>query len=210
MLTDLIEYLYIIPASLLAIILHEISHGATSYFLGDPTPKEDGRLSLNPLHHIDYVGVICMILFHFGWAKPVKINPQYYKNPKFGIALVSLSGPLCNLILAFISGLIITLSYGKIFIVYKFFYYFLVLNVGLGLFNLIPLPPLDGSKIIGIFIPNSSYEKYMSYQKYGYIFLLVLIVVLDVLSYFGFPSIISTAIDVVSNKILEFWYNIIL
>ena len=94
--------IYTAPATLLAISAHEFAHGLVSYWLGDPTPKRDGRLSLNPLHHLDLVGTICMLVFRFGWAKPVKVNPQYYKNPKQGMALTALAGPVMNLILAFL------------------------------------------------------------------------------------------------------------
>ena len=100
---NLIEYLYIVPAALIAIMLHEIAHGLVSYWLGDPTPKRQGRLSLNPLKHLDPVGTICLILFHVGWAKPVVVNPDYYKKRKLGMALVALAGPLTNFIVAIVS-----------------------------------------------------------------------------------------------------------
>ena len=95
-LNKLIELLYTIPAVVIAISLHEAAHGLMSYKLGDPTPQKDGRLSLNPLKHFDPMGTLCLIFFHFGWAKPVQVNPRYYKNKKMGMVLVSLAGPLMN------------------------------------------------------------------------------------------------------------------
>jgi Zn-dependent protease len=140
--------IYIAPAILLAITAHEFAHGYVSYKLGDPTPKRDGRLSLNPLAHLDFWGTVCLILFRMGWAKPVRINPSYYRDRKKGTILVSLAGPAMNYLLAFLAMMV----YG---IFYKFendqgvwFYYLAVINVGLGTFNLIPIPPLDGSNVI--------------------------------------------------------------
>ena len=161
------QYLYIIPAALIAIMCHELCHGLMSYLLGDPTPKEQGRLSLNPLKHLDLMGTLCLILFKFGWAKPVQVDPRYYKNPKWGMALVALAGPLANFILAFISGLIYVLilkyaPYSELIQILLYFVtYLMVINIGLGIFNLIPIPPLDGSKIVGVILPNESYHKYM-------------------------------------------------
>ena len=103
------DYLYIIPAALIAIMCHELTHGLFSYLLGDPTPKEQGRLSLNPMKHLDPIGTLCLILFGFGWAKPVMVDPRYYKNPKWGMALVALGGPFANFIIALLSGLVLTL-----------------------------------------------------------------------------------------------------
>ena len=153
---NLIEYLYIVPAALIAIMLHEIAHGLVSYWLGDPTPKRQGRLSLNPLKHLDPVGTICLILFHVGWAKPVVVNPDYYKKRKLGMALVALAGPLTNFIVAIVSMIIIGFilkfansSLAIFDIINTFLLILAIINIGLGVFNLIPIPPLDGSKILG-------------------------------------------------------------
>ena len=186
--TDLIDYLYIIPAALLAIMCHEIAHGFVSYLLGDPTAKQMGRLTLNPLKHIDPIGALSLILFRVGWAKPVMIDPRYYKNPKWGTALVSLAGPLTNFVLAIISAFLYFVIYKFINvqlilnIFLPFFLYSTILNIGLGLFNLIPIPPLDGSKIIGAILPNQAYYQYMKYQRYGTIFMLILICVINSIS----------------------------
>lgn len=176
MFDELLEYIYIIPAALLAIILHEISHGLVSTFLGDPTPKRQGRLSLNPLKHLDPVGTLCLVVFHVGWAKPVVVNPGYYKHKKGGMALVALAGPLMNFLLAIISIIILSLitvfakSYNNFLdVMFNFFTYLAIINLGLGIFNLIPIPPLDGSRIIGAALSDDAYEIYMKVERFGFI-----------------------------------------
>lgn len=208
-------YLYIIPAALIAIVCHELSHGLFSYLLGDPTPKEQGRLSLNPAKHLDLFGTLCLIFFGFGWAKPVRVDPRYYKNPKWGMGLVALGGPLANFIIALISGLAVTLiqnyaPYTEFYnILFNFFLYLMIINIGLGTFNLIPIPPLDGSKIIGAILPDTAYVQYMKYQKYGMIFIIGLLILLDVLEAMGYPSLLNTMLDVIVEFILNLWDFII-
>ena len=173
--------IYTAPATLLAISAHEFAHGLVSYWLGDPTPKRDGRLSLNPLHHLDLVGTICMLVFRFGWAKPVKVNPQYYKNPKQGMALTALAGPVMNLILAFLFlGIFVGLFHvtegsteGILGYLMLLAQYTAIMNIGLGVFNLIPIPPLDGSKVLGIFLPQRTYFQLMRYERYGGLLMIV-------------------------------------
>lgn len=175
--------IYTAPATLLAISAHEFAHGLISYWLGDPTPKRDGRLSLNPLHHLDLVGTICMLVFRFGWAKPVKVNPQYYKNPKQGMALTALAGPAMNLILAFLFLWIFVGLFhvtegsteGILGYLMLLAQYTAIMNIGLGVFNLIPIPPLDGSKILGIFLPQRTYFQLMKYERYGGLLMIVLL-----------------------------------
>lgn len=209
----MIEYLYIIPAALIAIIFHEMAHGYVSYWLGDPTPKEYGRLSLNPLKHIDPVGILCLIFFRVGWAKPVMINPKYYKNEKWGIALVSLAGPLMNFLLAFISifFMVLIAKFSSIIFLTKYLSTFLlqlaVINIGLGVFNLIPIPPLDGSKIIGAILPEEAYYQYMKYQKYGTIFMLIIIVLFNILAIYNI-TIINDIIEAIYYAIAHFWIQI--
>lgn len=171
--------LFTAPVVLLAIICHECAHGWVSYKLGDPTAKTAGRLTLNPLKHLDPIGTVCMLFFHVGWAKPVPINPMYYKNRKQGIIFVSLAGPVTNFILAFLSLLImgILVKFGSatsiaIWILTQLCYYSAVVNFGLGLFNLVPIPPLDGSKILGE-LSGWVNRQYWKYQKYWRIVLLV-------------------------------------
>ncbi len=176
----------IIPAALLTIIFHEISHGYVAYLFGDKTAKERGRLSLNPLHHLDIVGVLCMILFGFGWAKPVPVNPYYFKKRKLGVILVPLAGPMSNLIMAFFALLLgnltlelfspvnsVLVTAEVIFV--EFLYCFAVLNIGLAVFNLIPIPPLDGSKILFSLLPERVYWSVLRFEQYGMLLLIVLI-----------------------------------
>lgn len=180
-LEDIKNLIYIIPAVLIAIIIHEMAHGFVSYKLGDPTPKNSGRLSLNPKYHLDPIGTLCLILFQFGWAKPVVVNPNYYRNRKFGMAFVALAGPIINFIVAFLAfcvlGLIMKLNFSGTFIYHFtiFLHYLIIINLGLGIFNLIPLPPLDGSKIFGALLPEEYYFKFMRFEKYGMILLFILL-----------------------------------
>lgn len=178
----LYDILYLIPSVLIAFVLHELAHGLMSTLLGDPTPRRQGRLSLNPLKHLDPYGTVCLILFNVGWAKPVVVNTEYYKNKKLGMALVALAGPLMNFILAIISLVIIAImyKYANIYnrfnsILLTFFYYLSINNLGLALFNLIPIPPLDGSKVIGGFLSDDAYDMYMSIERYGFIILMALL-----------------------------------
>ena len=176
-------FLYTGPATLVALVMHEMAHAWVSYGLGDPTPRSDGRLTPNPLKHLDPIGTICLLLFHFGWAKPVMVNPQYYKKPRLGMALTAVAGPATNLLLAFLfSGLYIYLlkltggtTGGVTGYFLLFAYYSIFLNIGLGTFNLIPIPPLDGSKILGAVLPDRLYFSLMRYERYGTIVLVVLL-----------------------------------
>lgn len=164
-------YLTVIPAALIAITFHEMSHAYTAYLLGDPTAKSRGRLSLNPLSHLDPIGFICMVFFGFGWAKPVPIDPRYFKKPKLGMAITALAGPVSNFLMGFAAILIyvfVTLSQpGRVLAAMAaFFRVFASLNVGLGVFNLLPVPPLDGSKIMFLFLPNRAVAWFYRYEGY--------------------------------------------
>lgn len=174
--------LYVAPVILIAISFHEFAHGYVSYKMGDPTPKQDGRLTLNPFKHLDLAGTLCLLFFHMGWAKPVRINTACYKNKKRGTILVSLAGPAMNFLLAFLSLLIygILLKYGNVYskIVYTgvlLAYYSAVINVGLGVFNLIPWPPLDGSNVLGELIPKVN-QYFRQIRRYSNLILIVLLV----------------------------------
>ncbi len=163
-----------IPGLLAAIIFHEIAHGYVAYWLGDKTAKSEGRLSLNPLNHIDPVGLLSMLIFKFGWAKAVPINPSNFKRPSRDMILVSLAGPMTNLILSFV-GLFVIVKLDIAGIQSEVLQYFMWYNIMLGLFNLIPLPPLDGSKIVVGFLPNKWQYYFYRYQKYSYFLLIILI-----------------------------------
>ena len=167
--------------SLLCITLHELSHGFVAYKLGDDTAKSRGRLTLNPLKHLDPVGLLMMLVFHVGWAKPVPVNMYRFKNPKRGMAATALAGPVSNLLIA----VVFMLLYGAAYIPLgqsAVGYYFLqmlqltaIISIGLGIFNLLPLPPLDGSKVLFSLMSDESYYKLMRYERYGGILMLILV-----------------------------------
>ena len=166
--------------ALLALSIHEASHAFAAYKLGDDTAKNLGRLTINPIKHLDPFGVLCMVLFHFGWAKPVPINPRNFKSPRVGFAISSLAGPLSNIITAVFSCLFFLLGLQFIVPPENAFWYavcentllflqtFTILNLGLGVFNLIPLPPFDGSRIVNLLLPPRMYFKIMRYERYVY------------------------------------------
>ncbi len=180
------NYIFAAVAALIALTAHEYCHGYAAYRLGDPTAKSLGRLTLNPLRHLDPIGALCMILFHFGWAKPVPINPRHFKNPKKGFAIVALAGPAINLILSFLSAGVYLLIFALLkgvafesefwFTTAKngllFLWIFHSLNLGFALFNLIPIPPLDGSRLLSVVLPPKQYFGLMRYERYIYFGLL--------------------------------------
>ncbi len=174
---ELFGILLSVPAALIAIAVHESAHGYVSYKQGDPTAKNLGRITLNPLKHFDLFGFVCMVFFHIGWAKPVPVNPRYYKNPRKGMAITAAAGPISNLIMAFIGvigyeliGLLTfreaNTAYYICLTIYMFFQIFASLNVFLAIFNLIPVPPFDGSRIAYIFMPPKTYFGIMKYERF--------------------------------------------
>ena len=158
--------------------IHELAHGWVAYKLGDNTAKREGRLTFNPIAHIDLIGMIMILVLGFGYAKPVPVNMNNFKNPKSGMALTALAGPCSNLVLAFISIFIYYAiggaSFGVLYYFSLFFMYSAIINVSLAAFNLLPIPPLDGSKILAGILPNKAYYKYMQYERYAMIALFVL------------------------------------
>ena len=209
-----------LPIVLLALSVHETAHGYAAYKLGDPTAKSLGRLSLNPLKHLDPIGFTCMLLFGFGWANPVPINSRYFKKPRKGIAITSLAGPISNLIMAVIFGLLFNLwaylmlgmtfdsefGFNMAWYFYVFLFYGVYLNITLAVFNLLPIPPLDGSRIVSAFLPPKVAYAYLKYER---IISLVLMAVL-------FLGVLSPVISILSDFLLEkiifatgFWWALI-
>lgn len=181
---DISEWIVRIPILLFAITIHEYAHGKAALSLGDPTAKQMGRLSYNPLSHIDPLGAICLFLFNFGWARPVPVDPRYFKTPRRDIILMSLSGPLANISAAFVAGLFIRYLLLPWEIYQKALLYLLLMNIGLGLFNLIPIPPLDGSHVLENLLPERFMRGYMKIRRFGPV-LLIGVVLLDHFAHTG-------------------------
>ena len=173
-----------IAAILLCLVVHEVCHGLAAYKLGDPTAKMNHRLSLNPLHHLDVFGLLMMVTVGFGWAKPVPVDPRYFKKPKQGMAITSLAGPFSNFVLAYLAAIganalaaVMTVrgETAGVFLAFQFCYLLVLLNIGLGVFNLIPFPPLDGSKVVAMFLPDRLYIRWMQLERYGMIILMAIL-----------------------------------
>ena len=236
----LVYYLLSAVAALIALTIHEYCHGYAAYKMGDNTAKNLGRLTLNPIKHLDPYGAICMVLFHFGWAKPVPVNPRNFKNPKKGFAITAAAGPLSNLVLGFFSALIYLLfytlvrdmtfesrnfTYHLISNTLSFLYIFHSVNIGLALFNLIPIPPLDGSRLLNLILPPKTYFEIMKYEKKIYIGMLVWLFLGDYVAeavrsitlvatnrilyllagVFSLSEILGTVMGWVSDAIFWFW-----
>lgn len=180
----LLNGLVTVLSCVLCITFHETCHGLAAYFLGDPTAKRAGRLTLNPLKHIDIFGLVMLAVAKFGWAKPVPVDMRNFKNPKAGMAITALAGPVSNVLLAALalmcySVVAFYMNYSDSAVLYYLQMFFLttaILSCGLAVFNLFPVPPLDGSKVLAALIPDGWYWKLMRYERYGMIVLMVLLV----------------------------------
>ena len=178
-----------IPGLIIAMVIHEYAHARTAVALGDFTPKMMGRLTLNPVAHIDPIGLIMLLLVRFGWAKPVMINPNNFKNPRRDDILVSLAGPLSNLVMAFLALVVLLITYqmgavtpGSKLVLQHIIEY----NIGFAIFNLIPLPPLDGSHVLVQLLPRDLAWKFRSLERYSLLILIVLLMT-PALSYIFIP-----------------------
>ena len=178
-----LELLITASAAILCITFHETCHGLAALALGDQTAKRMGRLSLNPMKHVDLGGLLMLMIAKVGWAKPVPVDARYFRNPRAGMAIVSIAGPLSNVLLSAISAAGYTAS--MFYAIYleqawlnwlgEFFYYVFYISAGLAVFNLLPIPPLDGSKVVFSFLPKKYYWKLMRYERYGMLLLMGLL-----------------------------------
>jgi Zn-dependent protease len=176
----LVGLLILVPVLVLSMAAHELAHGLVAYRLGDPTAKRAGRLSLNPLKHLDPLGTAMFFItyilggFVFGWAKPVPVSPYYFKNRQWGMAAVGLAGPVTNFVVAVVTIVILNAIHpsadGWAFEILSSLF---AVNVVLGLFNLVPIPPLDGSRVLGAFLPRRAYERWAALDQYGMILVFV-------------------------------------
>jgi len=205
---DIGQLAIMIPPLLLALTLHEYAHGYVAYRLGDPTARNAGRLTLNPLSHLDPIGTLAFIFIKIGWAKPVPVNPAYFRNPRKDMLWVALAGPASNLLLAIISALLLrvvtalagVIPYSQLLeAVLVPFSWMLVASVWINLvlcvFNFLPIPPLDGSRILSGLLPAKLAYTYASYEKYGFILVLIL-------AFSGILSMIISPIIHFANTLL--------
>ena len=171
----LLEFLLVSPLLLVSLVLHELAHGWVAYLLGDPTAKAHGRLTLNPVDHLDTWGTVMLVVtflgsggtFFFGWAKPVPVDPRYFRDGQRGMALVGAAGPLTNYLLAVAAAGLIWLVHTRSMFLLEMCWMLFVLNVILGTLNLIPIPPLDGSRVVGGFLPRTAYRRWAELDRYG-------------------------------------------
>lgn len=233
---------YVISALvvLITLAIHEYCHAYAAYKLGDNTARDMGRLTLNPLKHLDPVGAICMLLFHVGWAKPVPINPRNFKNPKKGFAITAIAGPLSNIVMAFFGALVYLIILaslrGVLFVRDSFEYNFWnnvllfvslfhTINLGLGIFNLLPIPPFDGSRILNVVLPPKAYFGIMKYERKIYYGVLIWLLIGDyiasmlrmipliantpalnfIVGIFSLSDMLGTVISAISGVMISFW-----
>ncbi|MFH1824800.1 MAG: site-2 protease family protein [Candidatus Firestonebacteria bacterium] len=192
---------------LLALTIHEFAHGFVAFLKGDHTAKDAGRLTLNPISHLDVLGALMLMFGPFGWAKPVPINPYNFKNPRADIFFVAIAGPASNLFLAFICGIMVRMINPYILkeSILMIFAYLLIINCGLGIFNLLPLPPLDGSRVLASLLPAKYAFKFEAINPIVSIVGLLCIIFTPLSSIILFPPI-DFFLRIFSGRGLEFWW----
>lgn len=182
---SLLQILMSLVIVLISLTFHEVAHGWMADKLGDHTAKERGRLSLNPFAHLDPIGFFCMLLFGFGWARPVPIDARNFRHPKRGMALTALAGPVSNVLLAYVAVVILNFlffwldNFGGGWLLMglmQFFIYVEIISAGLAVFNVFPIPPLDGSKVLFALLSDRAYDKLMRYERYGMGLLMLLLI----------------------------------
>jgi Zn-dependent protease len=203
-----VQFLLISPLLLVSLVLHELAHGWVAWKLGDPTAKALGRLTLNPVKHLDPWGTAMLVItflgsggrFFLGWAKPVPIAPWYFKDQQRGMMLVGLAGPLTNFALSFTAAGLIWATYSWSLFLAQMFYMLFVLNVILGTLNLIPIPPLDGSRVLGGFLPRDLWTRWMRLDRWGnYVFIGLFVVLV------AFPAVF----DATFGAVLDLFSNLL-
>lgn len=222
----IISLLLTIPVILISLSVHEAAHGYIAYKMGDRTAYNLGRVTINPLKHLDPMGSLCMLVFGYGWAKPVPINARNFKNPKKGMAFTAIAGPISNILLGIIGALMCALiqflySYfifdiitnelmmNVMQILYTFFYYFGFMNFTLAVFNLIPVPPFDGSRFFSLFLPDRIYFSMMKYEKYIMFAILIAMFACSRLFNFSpFGWLADKLFELVYQPILQLFYII--
>jgi Zn-dependent protease len=209
----IINFLFLLPILLLSMMAHEVAHGWVAHRLGDPTARLHGRLTANPLKHLDLVGTLMFVVtyfsnagFIFGWAKPVPINPMFFRNRQGGMAVVGLAGPVTNFLIAVLIALFLNFlpihtlvttanqvnRFGEIlFLGYQ-------VNIVLGIFNLVPIPPLDGSRVLGAFLPPNMYRSWIQLDRYGMFFIILVFVLLQG----PFQALLSGGFNLVSSLLI--------
>ena len=211
-----VQFCLWIPVILLSISFHEFAHGYIAYKLGDPTAKIEGRLSMNPLRHFNVLGFLMMVIVHFGWATPVPVNPNNFKNPSRGMLYTALAGPCANMILALVGSLLYAVFSVFVFPIVTptssdftvnliinsatILLYLTYMNIGLAFFNLIPIYPLDGSRILGYFMPEQYHRFMMRYGQYVQIAFVLLLVLTSVVG-----NIISAVQNAVAGAMIDLW-----
>ncbi len=224
-LSALLSLLLTLPIMLLALSLHETAHGWVAWRCGDPTARNLGRLTLNPLKHLDPMGLIFLMIFGYGWAKPVPINTRYFRKPKRDMALTAAAGPAANLLLGLINavlyGLFYGLSYAQLYlgstgmlltflsILSETFFYAAAINFMFMLFNLIPIPPFDGSRIALAFLPDRIYFGIMRYERQIMIGLLIVMLVLSNFGYSPIGYVATELPNLIGNPIAQGIFNLL-